>query len=155
MCKRCRCRKFEKLRWVVGSSPRRGNFAICQKYPTILLTQVTAIPSTLVVEDPPWLPSVRARPLARPRFCLLFQALSHRLDAVMRCVAEEMLLLRASQPIRERKQTVKRRAIREGGREVPKRAKGKPPKCPYVLRIIDVSHIFFARSRFGPPARLA
>ena len=103
--------------WVRARAPAGGNFAICQKYPTILLTQVTALPSTLVVEDPPWLPSVRARPLARPRFCLLFQALSHRLDAVMRCVAEEMLLLRASQPIRERKQTVKRRAIREGGRE--------------------------------------
>ena len=36
---------FEKLRWVVVSSPAGGNFAICQKYPTILLTQVTAIPS--------------------------------------------------------------------------------------------------------------
>ena len=26
LCKKCRCRKFEKLRWVVGSSPRRGQF---------------------------------------------------------------------------------------------------------------------------------
>ena len=32
----------------MGSSPRRGNFTICQKYPTIPLTQSTALPSIVI-----------------------------------------------------------------------------------------------------------